>query len=170
MFRRTILSFVLAAFLVPAVVSAPAPKEGPNLLVNGSFEEGPEGLGNWQVLGAGDKTIKGWEVTRASIDLIGNYWQHGQGNRSLDLHGSPGFGGIKQTFATKPGRRYKVTFALAGNPEGSVAKKKLGVEAAGTTGNSSSTPPGKRPRTWAGRRRRGVSPPRRRRRHWSSTR
>jgi len=114
--------------------TAPAPKARPNLVVNGSFEEGPEGLGNWLALQLGDKAIKGWEVTRASIDLVGNHWPAAEGKRSLDLHGSPGLGGIKQTIATVPNTRYKVTFSMAGNPEGTVAKKKMAVAAAGDTG------------------------------------
>jgi choice-of-anchor C domain-containing protein len=102
-----------------------------NLLVNGSFEEGPEPTDMGFVsLEEGSKEIKGWEVTRGQIDYISTYWQHADGNRSLDLHGSPGYGGIKQTFATKKGQKYRVTFSLAGNVDGSVPEKKLGVKAA----------------------------------------
>ena len=51
--------------------------------------------------------------------------------RSLDLHGTPGFGGIQQTFETKPGRVYRMTFALAANTYGPPLVKRLGVRAAG---------------------------------------
>jgi choice-of-anchor C domain-containing protein len=117
-----------------SAVSAPLPKAPLNLLTNGSFEDGPDGLGNWQPYGPGIMAIKGWEVTRGQIDLVGNQWPAAEGQRSLDLHGSPGLGGIKQTFATTPGTRYKVTFSMAGNPEGSVPKKRMGVSAAGESG------------------------------------
>jgi choice-of-anchor C domain-containing protein len=127
------LVLALAAALGEPSRSAPAPKERPNLLVNGSFEDGPEGLGNWQPRNPGDKAIKGWEVTRGQIDLVGNHWPAADGKRSLDLHGSPGLGGIKQTFPTKPGARYNVTFWMAGNPEGTVPKKRMGVSAAGSS-------------------------------------
>jgi choice-of-anchor C domain-containing protein len=70
-------------------------------------------------------------VTRGQIDYIGSYWQHADGKRSLDLHGSPGFGGVKQTFATEKGKKYRVSFSLAGNVDGQVKEKKLGVKAAG---------------------------------------
>ena len=80
---------------------------------------------------AGATDIKGWVVTRAQVDVVDSYWKAAQGKRSIDLHGSPGFGGIQQTFKTKPGKRYTVTFSLAGNPDGSVPNKTMGVAAAG---------------------------------------
>src|SRR5262249_564638 len=77
------------------------------------------------------KEIKGWTVIRGQIDLVGNYWQHADGKRSIDLHGSPGYGGVKQSFKTVKGKKYRVTFSLAANPDGSVPEKKVGVKAAG---------------------------------------
>jgi choice-of-anchor C domain-containing protein len=110
---------------------ADEPKEI-NLLVNGSFEEGPDpgpqGV-TWFNEGATD--IKGWTVSRGQISYVSTMWQHAEGKRALDLHGSPGFGGVKQTFKTKKGQKYRVTFSLAGSPGGKVAKKELGVSAAG---------------------------------------
>ena len=100
-----------------------------NLIVNGSFEEGTDpGEQGWKPLDKGSKDIKGWEVTRGQIDYISSYWEHAEGKRSIDLHGSPGYGGIKQTFKTKKGQKYRLTFALAGNPVGTTAEKKLGVK------------------------------------------
>ena len=102
-----------------------------NLLVNGSFEEGPDtGDQGFKPLEKGAKDIKGWEVTRGQIDYVNGYWEAADGKSSIDLHGSPGYGGIKQTFKTKKGQKYRVSFSLAGNPAGSVALKKLGVKAA----------------------------------------
>jgi choice-of-anchor C domain-containing protein len=109
---------------------APAPKdEKPvNLIKNGSFEDGPD-PGDFVSLNEGSTDIKDWTVTRAQIDYIGNYWKAADGKRSLDLHGSPGLGGIKQTFKSKKGQKYKLTFSLAVNPDSSIKKKKLGVRA-----------------------------------------
>ena len=120
----------LAAFLLAlAALAAPAPPEkAVNLLVNGSFEDGPD-AGDFKSLDENSTEIKGWVVTRGQIDYIGTHWQHADGKRSLDLGGSPGFGGVKQTFKTKKGQKYKVTFSLAGNPGGMVAEKKLCVKA-----------------------------------------
>ena len=125
-------ALALAAVLGMAcfLVSAPAPMKKANLIVNGSFEEGPP-VGNYLALNPGNTDVKGWVVTRAQVDLVGNYWPAADGQNSIDLHGSPGFGGIQQTFATKPGRKYVVTFSLSANPDGAVAKKQMAVAAAG---------------------------------------
>ncbi len=102
-----------------------------NLLVNGSFEEGPDPR-LFKPTDKGSRVIKGWTVTRAQIDYVGSYWQAADGKRSIDLHGSPGFGGIQQIFATKKGRRYRVTFCLAGTP--GAGAKRVAVRAAGKEG------------------------------------
>src|SRR5947207_4543188 len=118
---------VLAAAVLVVAAAADdkkAEKTADNLLVNGGFEIGPD-VDGFKPLDKDSTDIKGWTVTRAQIDYIGNYWQHAKGEHSLDLHGSPGIGGIQQTFKTKKGQKYRVSFALAGNPEGSVEKKKL---------------------------------------------
>jgi choice-of-anchor C domain-containing protein len=126
---------LLAFAFGPGTAKQAAPDDEdkePNLLVNGSFEEGPD-TGNmgftWYNEAATD--IKGWTVTRGQLSYIGSYWQHADGKRSLDMHGGPGFGGIKQAFKTKKGQKYRVTFSLAGNPLGKNPKKELGVSAAG---------------------------------------
>jgi choice-of-anchor C domain-containing protein len=103
-----------------------------NLLINGSFEDGPEPTGQGSMpLEKGSAVIKGWRVTRGSIDYVGRYWQAAHGTRSIDLDGSTR-GGVEQTFPTEKGRKYRVTFRMAGNPhpiEGP-SLKKLGVQAA----------------------------------------
>jgi choice-of-anchor C domain-containing protein len=99
-----------------------------NLVINGSFEEGPE-PGRFKPLDKGSTEIKGWTVTRGQIDYVGTHWQAADGKRSIDLHGSPGYGGIEQTIPTQKGKRYRVTFSLAGTPDTGV--KKMAVCAAG---------------------------------------
>jgi choice-of-anchor C domain-containing protein len=120
---------------VPAVQAPPetASQDAPpvNLLVNGSFEEGPY-VDDWGVpLDPGSTAMPGWVVTHGQIDYITNLWNAADGGRSLDLNGSPGVGGVAQTFATRAGQRYRVTFALAGNPTGDVTLMSLAVSAAG---------------------------------------
>jgi choice-of-anchor C domain-containing protein len=102
-----------------------------NLLVNGSFEEGPPlPATNIITLEKDSTAMKGWVVTQGDIDLMdAAYWQAAEGRRSLDMNGLTA-GGIAQTFKTKQGQKYRVTFALAGNP-GEPAEKKLQVSAAG---------------------------------------
>ena len=101
-------------------------------MANGSFEDGPKGLGDFMTFHPESKVITGWIVTRASIDLIG-LGRASNGQRSIDLHGSPGYGGIKQTFHTTAGQRYRVTFTLSCNPEAKFKTKRIAVEVAGTT-------------------------------------
>jgi len=99
-----------------------------NLIKNGSFEIGTD-LGDGISLNPGATNIQNWVVTRANIDYLGTYWEAADGNRSLDLNGSPGFGGIAQTFNTTPGAKYQVTFDIGGNPESGPIIKKMQVEA-----------------------------------------
>jgi len=90
-----------------------------NLITNGSFEEGtysPTQWG-WQTLVAGNNSITGWVVGNGSVDYVGAYWQPAHGSRSLDLNGDGSQGTIWQVFSSTPGRLYRVTFALAGNPD-----------------------------------------------------
>lgn len=106
----------------------------PNLLANGGFEDGPEpdpaGPG-FTPVEAGAATIPGWSVTRGSVDYIGPYWQHADGRRSIDLNGNEP-GTIAQTFRTRKGATYRLTFSLAGNNCGDAGgAKTLVVRAAG---------------------------------------
>src|SRR5947208_3622044 len=115
--RSSILSLtgtlmLLSVVAVSAQDDKQAKEKDANLLVNGSFEEGPDpGEQGWKPLDKGSKAIKGWEVTRGQIDLVSTHWEAADGKRSIDLHGSPGYGGVKQTFKTKKGQKYQVTFA-----------------------------------------------------------
>lgn len=135
-------SFACALFLLLALQlpAAPALKRNrtENLLVNGSFEKCPEFKVHLP-LNADSKDITGWIVTRGQIDVCeeqsGGVWKAADGKNSLDLHGSPGLGGVKQSFATTAGQKYRVTFMMSGNPGVAYAdgKAKLAVEAAGQT-------------------------------------
>jgi choice-of-anchor C domain-containing protein len=100
--------------------------------VNGSFEDGPKGLGDFMTFHPGSTAVTGWIVTRASIDLNG-MGRASDGQRSVDLHGSPGYGGIKQKFKMTPGQKYRVTFTLSCNPEAKFKLKRIAVEVASTT-------------------------------------
>jgi choice-of-anchor C domain-containing protein len=123
--------------------AAPRVVFGQNLLVNGSFEEGPDLMDNpLLTLPKGSTDIKGWEVTRGDIDFIGAYWQAAEGKRSLDMNGLVK-GGIAQTFKTVKGRRYRVTFSLAGNPDLGGGERKLVVSAAGKSAEYSFDATGK---------------------------
>ena len=98
---------------------------------NGSFNEGKFSKGTPAVqVAAGSKIIVGWRVT-GSVDWIGSLWRASDGQGSIDLSGT-GPGTLSQTFSTRVGRRYLVSFNLAGNAEGAPEVKKMTVRA-GTT-------------------------------------
>ena len=99
-----------------------------NLIINGSFEEGPS-VGAYLTLSEGD-TIPGWEVTQTGIDLTGTYFKSADGDLSIDLTGTPGYGTIRQKVVTIPGQSYNVVFEMAGNPMGTPIIKKMRVRAA----------------------------------------
>lgn len=125
------LQFLLA-FLIASAISATAPAA---IIVNGSFEEGPVITGSYLVVADGDTSITGWTVKTPvagrNIDIITTYWQQADGQRSLDLNGSNGPGGIAQMLQTTAQHLYEVSFLMAGNPDGDPAEKTLRVLAAG---------------------------------------
>lgn len=90
---------------------------GPNLICNGDFEMGVE-PGKFTWLNPGNQAIDHWQVVDGQIDYVGTSWPAASGKRSIDLNGSPGRGGISQTFQTQCNVNYLVTFDMAGNPDG----------------------------------------------------
>lgn len=125
---RLLVAGLGLVLLVPVGSAAPA-RPAANLLVNGSFEDGPDDVGEYKSLDKGSDAIKGWKVTRGQIDLIGTFFVAAHGSRCIDLHGSPGYGGVEQTFKTKKGAKYKVELQLAATPGG--GERGIWVEAAG---------------------------------------
>ena len=107
---------VSLALLLFAVVTHPKPSNA-TLIANGSFEAMviPHG---YQVMHVGSTLIEPWEISRENVDLVGSYWQAADGTQSLDLNGSGGIGAVAQTFSTIVGQLYRVTFAMAANPDG----------------------------------------------------
>jgi len=101
-----------------------------NLLKNGSFEEGPDPGRGHVTHKEGSATLPGWTISRGDIDVNGSVFRPAHGARCLDLDGNVP-GGIAQTIATVPGRRYRLTFDLAGNVGGGLRLMKLRVTAAG---------------------------------------
>jgi choice-of-anchor C domain-containing protein len=121
-----VVSIIVASALL-AAVSARA-----TLLINGSFEFAPGGGLSVDQLMPGNTDILGWTVTRGAIDLYGTDggWNAADGIHALDLNGSPGVGGIQQSFATTSGQVYSVNFQMAGNPSVG-ALMTMAVQAAG---------------------------------------
>ena len=121
------------------LTAAPQAQQPASLIRNGSFEEGP-GTTMFLNLAGKSTALPGWVVLGEGIDLVGTgYWRAAEGKYAIDLDGSlrsritPPYvrGGIAQTFATQVGKRYRVTFDLAGNTVRGPTKKPMRVRAAG---------------------------------------
>jgi choice-of-anchor C domain-containing protein len=140
---KRLASIALVLWLVSA---ANARAQSPDsLIVNGSFEDGPV-VESFLNLTAGNRALPGWVVTGEGVDYVSvRYWISSDGKRAIDLDGSarsaktPPYvqGGVAQTFATKPGTRYRVTFDLAGNPYRPPDVKPFRVSAAGQSADLS---------------------------------
>jgi choice-of-anchor C domain-containing protein len=102
------------------------PLLGPNLLKNGSFEDGPRDFsGSYKTLYDGSTEINNWNVGGEVDYMFGPYQltpeqfasveRTSDGEIALDLVGiQPG--SLSQTFETVPGKDYLVTFDLSANP------------------------------------------------------
>jgi choice-of-anchor C domain-containing protein len=114
------------------------PVQAANLIQNGSFETATvnPNPGSFLRTPAGSTAITGWTVSQGTIDYTGTYWQASEGSRSLDLSGLNA-GGIQQTFNTTIGETYRVTFDLAGNPDGNPTIKEMRVSAGGNSADFS---------------------------------
>ncbi|MBL1118910.1 choice-of-anchor C family protein [Streptomyces sp. 110] len=89
---------------------------------DGSFETPTVAANTFVNLGTG-ASIGPWKVTAGNVDHIGDgFWQAAEGGQSVDLNGG-GAGTVEQTFTTVPGKRYSVTYSLAGNPAGGPSVK-----------------------------------------------
>jgi choice-of-anchor C domain-containing protein len=104
-----------------------------NLIVNGSFEDGPAIPANegFLAIQSGSDAIKGWRITKGSVvycGAVGRWsWQQVDGKASVDLRKD---GAIAQTFPSQKGLKYRVTFSMAGNPHERAELMTLGVSAA----------------------------------------
>lgn len=104
----------------------PPPPGDTNTFGNGSFES-PQGVDPYLVFDAG-RPVPGWIVENGTVEIVGAYWQAAHGRQSLDLNGIfEEIGTIYQDVPTQPGERYRVRFALAGNPECGPAIKSVTV-------------------------------------------
>lgn len=79
-----------------------------DLVTNGTFTSDGVDLGGFITVAPSSSTqIPGWTVTQNTVDWIGSYWTTPVGN-SIDLDGTPGFGGISQTLGSlTAGQQYQ---------------------------------------------------------------
>ena len=99
-------------------------------IINGSFELGTDPGASFSTLAAGSSAITGWTIGGAGVDYIGGYWNASDGVRSVDLSALSA-GGVSQNITTVAGKTYKVTFDMAGNPDGGFGDKLMVVTSNG---------------------------------------
>ncbi|MBW1720223.1 MAG: choice-of-anchor C family protein [Deltaproteobacteria bacterium] len=117
---KRLFVFLCAMMLVFTVVGT----AGALSIVNGSFE-GDGDIGNFLTLGVGNTDINGWTITSGTVDWIQDYWTPSDGDRSLDMSGSTK-GTIAQiVLPTIIDQNYRVSFDMAGNPDGPPTVKTL---------------------------------------------
>jgi hypothetical protein len=105
-----------ASFAFTGAVFAPA--KAATLIQDGNFND-PLVAGNFTTLTGGSFFGTGnvWQVTGASVDVIGDYWvPPTTGGGSVDLDGNAP-GGISQAFTAGAGT-YQLSFYLSANPDG----------------------------------------------------
>lgn len=124
-------SFVTGAFAAFVSLSALAAMPGKaeaasvNLLTNGGFED-PVFNGSFGTIFA-IANIPGWEIFTGSVDLIHSHWESSEPDQNLDMNGAAR-GGIRQTVSgLLPGQHYRLSFDIAGNPDGGDSLKELTV-------------------------------------------
>lgn len=123
----SIFSRALSAMELQGIYSAGSagkcapPDCSPNLLVNGSFED-PGVAGGYVHVPGGSSLIPGWTTLFGGVDwynpfiapsvLNGGPPAQGGYMVQLDYDDHHTHGGIQQTFATVPGRRYQLSFSF----------------------------------------------------------
>jgi choice-of-anchor C domain-containing protein len=108
--RRTTLLIALITALVALTASSAAASP---VLASG-FEDPPLSVDFKQYV-AGQQ-FGGWTVASGTVDVV-TYWENAEGRQSLDLNGTAE-GSVARTLPAQLLTTYKVTFAVAGNPEG----------------------------------------------------
>jgi len=104
----------LAAAFAVSLLSTGAAQAAGNLLIDGNFDAfaGQVTLGSYTKIDAG--ALGAWTVTGVSVDLILGAYNAISGV-SIDLAGSPGPGGLTQSFNATAGYTYTLTFDYANN-------------------------------------------------------
>lgn len=110
---------------------------GPNLLVNGSFDESNPlcplaWVNRVGTAEPGNTFMTGWKIVGADIDQFGtDYWKTAGGRCAVNIDGNFGSSGeIEQLVATEAGALYELRWQMSGHPGGGLANP-IRVKASG---------------------------------------
>lgn len=112
---KALANFATLALLAIAPL-AQAKCDCNNLIINGSFEESPYLPSTWAtILGNDNTSIIGWETVGSGVEWFKDTTESGKNqdnDYAIDLNNyrSEDGGGIQQSLATSPGKRYLVQF------------------------------------------------------------
>lgn len=121
-------AFLMSSSIILHVTGQTAAADPINIVRNGSFEAPIVGLRNNIPYFAEIEFADDWTLDAGSIDHTGeDFWQAADGVQTVDLSGHFQTGSIYQDLTTTPGQRYRLRFALAGNPAKNSPPIKNGV-------------------------------------------
>jgi choice-of-anchor C domain-containing protein len=127
-------------FTYVTATTGPAQLPLGTLVANGGFDPpGSEIVQSFDTLSGTTGSVKlgaGWTITAGSVDLVGpSSGQAAEGVQFVDLNGNntSGVGAISQAVPTLSGHMYRLSFRLAGNPNGPPAVKSLTASFGATT-------------------------------------
>lgn len=114
-----------------AVCACAAISSAQNIVKNGGFELSSVPTGTFVTKNAGNLTLDGWVIGGDSIDHVGTLGWAYEGTQSIDLNGTQTYfnsaGSVAQMLATTIGQEYKVSWRMAGNPQGAPDTKSVEV-------------------------------------------
>jgi choice-of-anchor C domain-containing protein len=113
-FFATLTAGLVGSIATPAVATGPVFRDGlEKRVANATFERIASG-----------SAIGPWTVTKGDVDLSRNtMWQVAEGTQSLDLDGGQP-GAVATSIRSLPGKRYRITYQLAGNPADPLGTKR----------------------------------------------
>jgi choice-of-anchor C domain-containing protein len=127
----------LYTYVVAGLGTVPLPDA--TLVSSGGFDPPGAGVvGSFESIDAtGEAALgPGWHITSGNVDLVGpSSAQAAEGLQFIDLdgNGAAGPGTIAQTLQTLPGHQYRLSFRLAGNPNGDPVIKTVRASLGTTT-------------------------------------
>jgi choice-of-anchor C domain-containing protein len=122
--KSVIIGIIMAVLLAGAGTVSAAP-----IVTNGGFETDPAANPFTPNMVSG---LTGWTIGPGNIDLIGTLWTPASGAQSIDLSGSER-GTISQTLTLEAGKKYTLSFAMAGNTYDAPAVKTVEVSWGGSS-------------------------------------
>ncbi|HZS13922.1 MAG TPA: FGLLP motif-containing membrane protein [Candidatus Dormibacteraeota bacterium] len=109
------LGGVVCAALHSGVTTVAAQTGGPDLIVNGDFEQNAISQA-WTLVGNTTTALPGWTASGDGVEVMRSYWQPAHGAQSVNLS-SNGASEVTQQVSTTAGTQYQLSWFISGNPQ-----------------------------------------------------